>query len=207
MSYDIRLTEPVDGETIQLPILHVMTGGTLPASYDKETGEFTPLPMNDAWLNITYNYAKYYYEATDGDERFAHDEVSAYHADGTTGPIKTEYGIRGIYGKTGLESIPMLRDMIARIETKYKKDGDWISTERPKRRFFDLKTGIELDFWKDIFDKNLPDDLYYYDDDTIVVYEGSRESYWLATAANAIRPLWQLIAFAELRPDGIWDGD
>ena len=27
------------------------------------------------------------------------------------------------------------------------------------------------------------------------------------TAANAIRPLYQLMAMAQLRPDGVWDGD
>ena len=39
-------------------------------------------------------------------------------------------GIRGIYGKTGLESISMLEDMISRITEKYYKDGDWITTSR-----------------------------------------------------------------------------
>ena len=31
--------------------------------------------------------------------------------------------------------------------------------------------------------------------------------YWLPTKANAIRPLYGLLAFAQMRPDGIWDGD
>ena len=31
--------------------------------------------------------------------------------------------------------------------------------------------------------------------------------YWLPTRGNAIRPLHQLLAFARLRPDGVWDGD
>ena len=29
-------------------------------------------------------------------------------------------------------------------------------------------------------------------------------SYWTATAVNAIRPLHQLIALSQLRPDGVW---
>lgn len=33
------------------------------------------------------------------------------------------------------------------------------------------------------------------------------EDYWEATEGNAKRPLLQLIALAQLRPDGIWDGD
>ena len=39
------------------------------------------------------------------------------------------------------------------------------------------------------------------------VYEGDTRNYWDDTAANAIRPLYQLIAMAKMRPDGIWDGD
>ena len=111
MSYDIYLKEPSSGETIMLPMKHLMTGGTYKADYDEMTGEFSPLAICDAWLNITYNYGHYYYEATENDARFAHDEISAYYADGTTGPVKTEYGIRGIYGKRGVESIPMLKDI------------------------------------------------------------------------------------------------
>lgn len=30
--------------------------------------------------------------------------------------------------------------------------------------------------------------------------------YWLPTKANAIIPLTQLLAFAQLRPDGVWEG-
>ena len=39
------------------------------------------------------------------------------------------------------------------------------------------------------------------------ISEGPNTNYWEATAANAMKPLFQLIAMAELRPDGIWDGD
>lgn len=31
--------------------------------------------------------------------------------------------------------------------------------------------------------------------------------YWLPTRANAIRPLYQLLTLAKLRPDGVWEGD
>lgn len=33
------------------------------------------------------------------------------------------------------------------------------------------------------------------------------DDYWEATEGNAKRPLYQLIAMARLRPDGVWDGD
>ena len=39
------------------------------------------------------------------------------------------------------------------------------------------------------------------------VSEGDTSDYWMDTAANAIRPLYQLIALAKMRPDCIWDGD
>lgn len=31
--------------------------------------------------------------------------------------------------------------------------------------------------------------------------------YWLPTKENAIRPLYQLLAMAQMRPDGIWESD
>ncbi len=37
--------------------------------------------------------------------------------------------------------------------------------------------------------------------------EQGATGYWLPTRANAIKPLYQLLALARLRPDGVWDGD
>lgn len=158
MSYDISLVSPVDGKTLELPFKHVMTGGTYAASYDETTGTFSALPISETTLNITYNYSKYYYEATDGDPDFAHEEPAEYHSEGEKGTTKKYYGIRGLYGKSGAETIPMLKRMIDRIKQKYP----------------DLE---------------------------------SSSDYWDVLPGNAIKPLYQLLAFAELRPDGIWDGD
>jgi len=192
MSYDINLKDPVTKETIELDEPHFMRGGTFAVGGTKEL-----------WLNITYNYSHYYYEATDKDPRFAHDEVSCYYADGTKGPIETEYGIRGIYGKTGAESIPMLEDMIRRITEKYQKDGEWIETERTKARWYD-ENGNEVEdpFHMILQGKNVTKEEY-----TVMVSEGDTDDYWEATAVNAIKPLHQLIAMAKMRPDGVWDGD
>lgn len=33
------------------------------------------------------------------------------------------------------------------------------------------------------------------------------DDYWIPTRQNAIRPLYQLMALAEMRPEGIFDGD
>lgn len=207
VSYDIYLKDRVSGKTIELPTKHIMTGGTYRADYDEKTGLFSPQPISEAWLNVTYNYAHYYYEATEGGPRFAHDEISAYYADGTTGPVKTEYGIRGIYGKTGAESLPLFDDMIARIEAKYKVNGKWISTDRERRRYLDAKTHKELDFWNDVMNKKMPEGSYIVEKYTVSVNEGPNSDYWEATAANAIKPLIQLKTMASLRPDGVWDGD
>lgn len=192
MSYDITLKDRVTGETLCVENNHFITGGTYAVGGTKEL-----------WLNITYNYAHYYYEATDGDPKFAHDEISCYYADGTKGPIETEYGIRGIYGKTGAESIPMLQDMIHRIEGKYRQvDGEWINTIRKKRKCYDAD-GIEIDEYKAIVN-GIPHTFKEYE---IGVNEGPNEDYWEPTAGNAIKPLYSLIAFAQMRPDGVWDGD
>lgn len=207
MSYDIRLTEPSSGNTIQFPFNHLMIGGTFPADYDEKTKKFSPRPHSEAWLNITYNYSGYYYTATDGDSRFAHDEVSAYYADGTVGPTVTEYGIRGIYGKTGAESIPMLEDMISRIEEKYKIDGKWIDTEREECRYVDKVTGEEVDYLNDIVCANKDPDSITEELYTKIVNEGPTDDYWEDTAGNSVKPLYQLLAMAKMRPDGIWDGD
>ena len=141
MSYDIYLKDPVTKEVIEFDEPHQMKGGMFAVGGTRE-----------AWLNITYNYANYYYDATEGDDHFFgklwYDEPK-------------NLGIRGIYGKTGAESIPMLQDMIERI-------------------------------------KKMPDEEC---DDPDVT------GYWKPTTENAIRPLYQLIAIAQMRPDGIWDGD
>ena len=82
-----------------------------------------------ACLNVTYNYAPFFY---------AH---------------MGEKGIRSIYGMTGAESIPVLRDAASKLSNDV-------------------------------------------DDD-----------YWKATEGNAKAALLQLLALAQMRPDGVWDGD
>ncbi len=192
MSYDISLVERISGKTIELPKGHVMTGGTYQAEYDAETNTFYPAATKEAWLNITYNYGRYYYEAAEGDERF-------YGGDGEQ--TFTNLGIRGIYGKSGAESIPMLQDLAARIEAKYNKNGKWIKVRRIRKVYRD-KNGEEI-APIDVFTRKIEgtEEIEY------EANEGPNDDYWTATAANAIRPLYQLLAFAQLRPDGVWDGD
>lgn len=37
--------------------------------------------------------------------------------------------------------------------------------------------------------------------------DDSSADYWESTEGNAKNALWQLVALARMRPDGVWDGD
>lgn len=208
MSYDIELRNKVTGETAKMRHSQYIRGGTVPARLNPVTGELEQAEQAEAHINITYNYSHYYYDATDGDIRFAHDKVSAYYADGTQGPIETEYGIRGLYGTTPAESIPMLMDMIEKIKAKYTDEsGKWIDTERTKTVYY--KNG------RQISERHVIDAIMHKDYDekkevTYMVNEGDMSDYWQATAANAIKPLQDMIVMATdnlTEKDVVWNGD
>ena len=140
MSYDIYLTDPVTREPIELEEAHYMRGGTYPLSGTTE-----------AWLNITYNYADWYYRP------------------GVFAPTEEESkGIRTIYGMTGAESIPVLKRAIEVLE------GLTVDISDEERREYERHGAA---------------------------------GYWIPTRENAIRPLYQLLALAQMRPDGVWEGD
>ena len=140
MSYDISLTDPVTHERIKLDELHYMQGGT-----------YVVGGTTEMWLNITYNYARWYYKPG----VFAKTKESSK-------------GIRTIYGMTGAESIPVLKRAIKKLE------GMTVDISEKERRDCE---------------------------------EQGCTGYWLPTRANAIRPLYQLLALAQMRPDGVWRGD
>lgn len=168
MSYDIYLCDHVTEEHLTVTEPHQMRGGLY------AIGGTTEL-----WLNVTYNYSRYYYEAN-------------------------EKGIRAIYGTSGAESIPILESMIKAIEDKYKDaDGQWIEGERTRiiyRDRFGSKIDL-LEYVKYKYNGATKEEQKY------IVSEGDTSDYWEETAANAIRPLHQLIAMAKMRPDGTWKGD
>lgn len=208
MSYDIELINKVTGETAKMRHPQYVRGGTMPAKLNPATGELEQAEQVEAHINITYNYSHYYYEATDGDARFAHDEVSAYYADGTKGPVKTEYGICGLYGKTPAESIQMLMDMIEKIRQKYTdENGEWIETERRKTIY--LRDGKRIPEREEI-DAILHHTYDKKEEIKFMVNEGDMSNYWTATAANAIKPLMDMIVMAAdnmTEKDVVWDGD
>jgi hypothetical protein len=92
-------------------------------------GNYVAKGTTEAWLNVTYNYSQHFYK------------------------VMGDKGIRTIYGKTGAEAIPILKDAISK-----------------------LANDTDLDYWK-------------------------------PTEGNAKQALCGLLAFAQLRPDGVFQGD
>jgi hypothetical protein len=79
MSYDIHLAYPDERECL---VGNHADGGT-----------FVIGGTDEAWLNVTYNYSRYFYRNIDD-----------------------ALGIRWLYGKTGQEAVPQLRVAIERLE-------------------------------------------------------------------------------------------
>ena len=100
MSYDIDLLDPVTRETIEISEPHFMRGGTYKIGGDTELH-----------LNVTWNYAKFYYRED----------------------VFGEKGIRTIYGMTGLESIPILEKAINGLGDDVHPDY-WEPTEGNAKR-------------------------------------------------------------------------
>lgn len=140
MSYDISLLDPIAKEVIMFDHPHQMSGGSFCAGGTRE-----------AWLNITWNYSRWYYK----------DGVFPNNGE-------EKEGIRSIYGMSGTESIPILENAIKILESMEED-----LTEEEIKKFKDSGAG----------------------------------GYWTPTRANAIKPLYQLLAMARMRPDGIWYGD
>ena len=196
MSWDIALCDRKTGEELSLPVPLFVRGGTIPAVQNPYTGELEQAPTETASINITWNYSPYYYEATEGDKRFLHQE------DGE----EPSYGIRGIYGKTPEESIPMLKDMVERIRKKYMNDdGIWKMSERKRVRYFD-ENGKEV---RDAFGAVLKKIPMTEKEEVYQVSEGDTSNYWEKTAMNAIIPLYHMMALAIqcFFEDCVWQGD
>lgn len=93
MSYDINIKDPDTGETIELDAKHNITGGT-----------YCIGGTTEAWLNITYNYAPFFYE------------------------VFGEKGIRTIYGMKVLDSLPMMIEACSKLQGQQDEDY-WAPTE------------------------------------------------------------------------------
>ena len=191
MSYDIRLKDPVTGETCEVPA-HLLTGGTYAAEYHEEDGTFTPKPITEAWLNITYNYSHYFREAMKA-------------------VCEKEDGIYEFHGKEAVVCIPIISEMIEYIKLTYSDpvDGDenkrnWKTRIDKKPVYYD-EFGNEKDandYFYGIF-TNRDIDKWTKKEIEVEVNEGDTIDYWESTAANALSALYKLKALMQLRPDGI----
>jgi hypothetical protein len=131
MSYDICLRDAITGQKLELDLPHQMKGGTYRLGGTSE-----------AELNITCNYSIHFrrvFPVKPSDHLYAKNGLLS--------------GVRSIYGSSGAESIPMLKQAIAQL-------GDDVN-----------------------------------------------DDYWKPTEGNAKRSLMHLLALAQMRPDGVWDGD
>lgn len=197
MSYDINIINKNTEETMYLHQPQFIRSGTVPAELNPATGRLEQSQQREASINITYNYSHYYYEATEGDERFAHDGI----------PGTTEYGIRGLYGKNMRESINMLCDMIERIKDKYQdEEGTWLVSKRTRTIYFDKDGNEEKNYISAI----LRGEECTSKEEKYEVSEGDTDNYWEATAANAIMSLQNMVLMATdmlTEKDAVWNGD
>ena len=201
MSYDIELIHRKTKQPLLLSQPQYIRGGTVKAELDKN-GNLMQTKETEASINITYNYSHYYVEATRDDRRFFKQEANA---EGNV--TENSAGIRGLYGKTAAESLPMLRDMIERIKKKYmdQETGEWSVTKRKKVHFYD-ENGVE---YKDPINAII-NSLPYRKEEEIYVSEGDTSNYWEGTAANAIIPLMDMLYMAVehlFDKEAVWDGD
>lgn len=116
MSYDISLTDPVTGETLELDAPHHMRGGTYAVGGSTR-----------AHLNVTWNYATHYYRIFKPAPLRPGVDPHYANESGTVG------GIRSIYGLTGAESIPVLQNAIDQLGDDIHHDY-WEPTEGNAKR-------------------------------------------------------------------------
>jgi hypothetical protein len=87
MSYDVYLRDS-NGVPVQVPAFS--EGGILMCNRD-----LIAIGMSEAWINITWNYSKYFRDALDATQ-----------------------GIRWLYGKTGAETVEQLEKAVQILGTE-----------------------------------------------------------------------------------------
>lgn len=193
MSWDFRLKNPVTGETLTVEP-HFMYGGNVKVEYID--GKPVKLPNDLAELNVTYNYSSYYYDATESFE-----------------DITETSGICDLDGMKAVDAIDFINKLIEYIENKYRPDGHWIEGTRTKY-LCDIKGyGNDLEFvdylqWRLKYTDKTEEELrelVTHKEVEYTVNEGDTSDYWEVTAANALIPLYQLLALSKMRPDGVWE--
>lgn len=213
MGYDLFLRDPVTREKLRVPG-HLMHGANFPC--EEAGGRLTPSLTTMAYLDLPYKYSHYYDEAfpdRDSDPVQNRKDAQQFQIKNTEG------GIRSLDGLSGQEAVPLLQEMIRRIETRYRDIEGWIDTERDRVWYTDRKDPgnekspmeiylkrfeLRRDGMSDEEAQKYLDCRWEKHESRILVSEGDTRDYWQPTAANALRPLYQLIALSRMRPDGVW---
>jgi len=117
MSYDIELTDPITGETLDLETPHHMRGGTYASCGTKK-----------AHLNVTYNYYQQFIRVF---ERL--EEPRPKSPEWMRDNVVPLVGIRTIYGLTGAESLPLLDKAISQLADDVDDDY-WKPTDGNAKR-------------------------------------------------------------------------
>lgn len=191
MGWDVELQDRKTGHTKMLKNPFYKRGSNVRADVGPD-GQLHQIVEAEADLSITFNYSSYYYEASEGDDRFLVQEDESFE----------NYGLRALHGKSVYDSIPMLVDMITRIQAKYKNEhGEWLTTERSETVCYD-ESGKKIDAIQAMFHE-----IPYTEKEVIYqVNEGDTSNYWEATAANAIASLTQMLHMATdlIAEDCVW---
>ena len=117
MSYDIELTDPITGETLELDVTHHMRGGTYAVG-----------GTTRAHLNVTYNYYPQFAGVFDVLPQPRLKAPEWLRKDGA--PVS---GVRTIYGLTGAESLPVLDKAIGLLGDDVDADY-WKATDGNAKR-------------------------------------------------------------------------
>lgn len=185
MSYDISLIDKKINKPCPMPKQKIR-GGTVPAEINHETGLLVQSPQMKCEINITYNYSDYY-------EIFIDD---------------VDHGIRGLYGKTAKESIPILEKMIEDITARYQDENHNWKTKTCTRTHYYYEDGTECnDIIKALLNEHAELSKV---DEKYQISEGDTSNYWETTAANALIPLTDMLNMALYNinnKDAVWDGD
>lgn len=185
MSWDFRLKDLETDETLEVKP-HFMYGGNIRVGC--VNGELVKLPNTLAELNVTYNYSSYYYEAA---RKFRQE---------------TE-GIRDLNNMYSCIAIHYLEKLIKYILDTYKPNGEWLKGKRTKF-LYDIKgvgSNLTFDEYMNYIERTGITECVTQKEIEYEVSEGDTDDYWEVTAANALKPLYQLLELSKMRPDGIWE--
>lgn len=190
MSYDISYYQKETYNNIEQRELikvapFIASGGTVRA--ELLDGKLVPAIIEDCEINITYNYAPFYYKHID-----------------------SELGIRWLYGKTGEEVKKRLEEAIFHLGINKDTTPFWqinvdftIGSILKKTNLLPVseekfREYLKVEDWDNHPDKNT------------LIENGFLQnggSYWKSTPGNAGHALMRILTWIIQNPHGIFDGD